>query len=361
MRSVFRLIGQIADSQATVLIRGESGTGKEVVARAIHEMSGRRAAPFVAVDCSVLPEHLLQSELFGHVRGAFTGAISDKKGLFLAANGGSLFLDEIGNISPAVQLNLLRVLQEREIKPVGNVASVKVNVRVLAATNTDLEAAIREGRFRTDLYYRLAVVTVSLPPLRERREDIAPLAVHFMRKYAHAYGKEVTNIAPDALRALLENPWPGNVRELENVLERAVLLSGGTIIEETDLSLAPSPGLTMADVPSRHGPPTRSLKATTRNRILEQERETILAALRETRGNRKAAASLLRISRSSLYNKLKALDILRHPRINAVPPTRSKPISPPPSAPLPGRIVLGSLFPRNVGSQGALGYKVRYI
>ncbi len=305
MRSVFKLISQIADSQATVLVQGESGTGKEIIARAIHEISGRRAAPFVAVDCSVLPEQLLQSELFGHLKGAFTGAVSEKKGLFLAADGGTLFLDEIGNISPTVQLNLLRVLQEKEIKPVGAVNSIKVNVRVVAATNSDLESSMREGTFRKDLYYRLAVVTVNLPPLRERREDLAPLAYHFMRKYAHAYNKPISDISPDALRRILENRWPGNVRELENVMERAVLLSSGPVVEESALPLVAASASGASNGRAGQETPVVSLKETRRQRLREAERAAIVTALKEARGNRTKAATLLGISRSALYNKLK--------------------------------------------------------
>jgi DNA-binding NtrC family response regulator len=308
MRSVFKLINQIADSQATVLIRGESGTGKEVIARAIHEISNRRAAPFVAVDCSVLPEQLLQSELFGHLKGAFTGAVSEKKGLFLAAEGGTLFLDEIGNISPTVQLNLLRVLQEKEIKPVGAVKNVKVNVRVVAATNSDLEAAMRAGAFRKDLYYRLAVVTVNLPPLQERREDIAPLAYHFMQKYAQTYNKPISDISPDALRRILENPWPGNVRELENVMERAVLLSSGRVIDPSALSLVTASAGEVTGSPGKETP-VLPLKTARRQLVREEERAAILKAFREARGNRTNAAKLLGISRSSLYNKLKELGL----------------------------------------------------
>jgi two-component system response regulator HydG len=230
--------------------------------------------------------------------------------LFLAADGGTLFLDEIGNISPSVQLNLLRVLQEREIKAVGSVGSTKVNVRVLAATNMDLEKSMREGKFRRDLYYRLSVVTVQIPPLRERREDIEPLAFHFMRRYASMYGKEVTGVTPAALRAIMENPWGGNVRELENVMERAVLLSTAPLIDESALAFPPSfdgglaPG---AAAPQRAG---RSLKSVISQQVQESEKEALLRGLREAGGNRSRAAKILGISRSSLYDRLKRLDLL---------------------------------------------------
>lgn len=313
MESVFGLISKIADSQATVLILGESGTGKELIARAVHERSSRRKGPFVAVDCSVLAEHLLQSELFGHVKGSFTGAVKDKKGLFLAADGGTLFLDEIGNVSLPVQLNLLRVLQEKEIRPVGSVSSSKVDVRVLAATNMDLEELMREGRFRRDLYYRLAVVTVHVPPLRERKADIAPLAYHFMRRYAAAYQKHLTDISPAALRAIMENPWSGNVRELENVMERAVLLSSGPYLEESDLSF-PAPSAPSIEAPPyRHSSSahedTRSFKETIREHARQSEKEALVVALQNAKGNKSKAAKLLGISRSSLYSKLKELGL----------------------------------------------------
>ena len=219
METVFKLISKVADSPATILIQGESGTGKELIARAIHDLSSRRRGPFIAVDCSILPEPLLQTELFGHVKGAFTGAAKDKKGLFLAADGGTLFLDEIGNISPAVQLNLLRVLQEKEIKPVGSVTSFKVDVRVVAATNVDLGEAIRKGWFRKDLYYRLAVVSLTVPPLRERVDDIPLLAHHFLRKYGRAYQKELAEISPRPCAASWPTPgrgMSGNWKMLSN-------------------------------------------------------------------------------------------------------------------------------------------------
>jgi DNA-binding NtrC family response regulator len=310
MASVCNLITKIADSQATVLILGESGTGKELVARAIHENNHQRTGPFVAVDCSALPEHLLQSELFGHVKGAFTGAVRDNKGLFLAASGGTLFLDEIGNISSAVQLNLLRVLQERVIKPVGSVATVKVDVRVLAATNIDLEQSMREGRFRRDLYYRLSVVTVDVPPLRDRKADIPPLAYHFMGKYAAAYQKHLIDISPAALLALCDHTWPGNVRELENVMERAVLLSEGQSIDESALAFAPpdrEPG--EGQIARTSALPPAPFKEILRQQGRENEREALLAALGQAGGNKSRAAQLLGISRSSLYNKLKELKV----------------------------------------------------
>lgn len=307
MNSVFMLIDKIADSHATVLIRGESGTGKELVARAVHDRNLKRKGPFVAVDCSVLPDHLLQSELFGHVKGAFTGAVKDNKGLFLAANGGTLFLDEIGNISPSMQINLLRVLQEREIKPVGSASISRVDVRVLAATNVDLEKSMHEGTFRKDLYYRLSVVTVHVPPLRERKDDIVPLAYHFMRKYAAVYQKPLTDITPAAINHLLENPWIGNVRELENVLERSVLLSSGAVIDESTLEFPPvlyehvQPGAThiYRDV--------LPLRDALRRQSLDSEKEVLAAALQKSNGNKTNAAKILGISRSSLYNKMRWL------------------------------------------------------
>lgn len=309
MEAVFKLISKVADSQATVLIQGESGTGKELIARAIHDLSSRREEPFVAVDCSVLPEHLLQTELFGHVKGAFTGAVKDKKGLFLAADNGTLFLDEIGNISPAVQLNLLRVLQEKEIKPVGSEKSTRVDVRVVAATNVHLEQSVHEGTFRKDLYYRLAVVTVKVPPLRERRADIAPLAYHFMRRYATAYQKNITDIMPGALRSIMENPWPGNVRELENVMERAVLLSTGPLIDEASLSLPVLSGGDSSESRLQERKPVKLLKAASRELSRQGEKEAIVAALRDSKGNKTVAARILGISRSSLYNKIKEFEL----------------------------------------------------
>ncbi len=303
MQDVLKLVARVADSQATILIQGESGTGKELIARFIHNLSSRRDEHFIAVDCGVFPEHLLQSELFGHVKGAFTGAVKDKKGLFIAADKGTLFLDEIGIISQAMQLNLLRVLQEKEVRPVGGVTNIKGDVRVVAATNVDLEQAMLDGRFRRDLYYRLAVVTVDLPPLRERRCDIATLAYHFMRKYAAIYDRELSDITPEAMSVIMENPWPGNVRELENVMERAVLLSAGPLIDENSL---PLPVRQMMSHKTKRLEPFKNvIKTAGRN----AEKKAILKALKETGGNKTMTARILGISRSSLYNKICELGI----------------------------------------------------
>ncbi|MBW2741860.1 MAG: sigma-54-dependent Fis family transcriptional regulator [Deltaproteobacteria bacterium] len=303
MQDVLKLVARVADSQATVLIQGESGTGKELIARLIHDLSSRKDEPFIAVDCGVFPEHLLQSELFGHVKGAFTGAIQNKKGLFIAADKGTLFLDEIGTISPAVQLNLLRVLQEKEVRPVGSLTSIKGDMRVVAATNVNLEQAMHEGRFRKDLYYRLAVVIVNLPPLRERKSDVTVLAYHFMQKYATIYGRELSDITPDAMRVIMENPWPGNVRELENVMERAVLLSAGPLIDKTSL---PLPARQTTSCKTNQLEPLRpAIKAAGH----KAERKAILNALEETMGNKTKTARILGISRSSLYNKIRELGI----------------------------------------------------
>src|SRR5919198_8676 len=235
MREVFKLVETVSHSTATVLIEGESGTGKELVARAIHFRSGRRDKPFLAVNCSALTDTLLESELFGHVRGAFTGATANKKGLFEAADGGTIFLDEIGDIPPATQVRLLRVLQEGELKRVGAADSVKVDVRVIAATHRDLPKLVKAGKFREDLFYRLNVIAIPLPPLRDRIEDVPLLAHHFLRRYTERLGKKVKTLSPEAIELLCGYRWPGNVRELENAVERAVVLCRADSITPTDL------------------------------------------------------------------------------------------------------------------------------
>src|SRR5215470_8601059 len=226
MENVFRLVERVAPARSTVLITGESGTGKELVAKAIHEASPRADQQFVIVNCSNIPSELLESELFGHTKGAFTGAIAAKKGLFEVADNGSIFLDEIGDLRPETQVRLLRVIQEREFTPLGDTSPVKVDVRIIAATNVDLKEAVKNGTFREDLYYRLSVVPIELPPLRNRREDILPLAQHFIAKYAAENGREISeNVSPDVLALLESYSWPGNVRELENAIERAVVIA----------------------------------------------------------------------------------------------------------------------------------------
>ncbi len=297
MAELFETLALVAPSDATVLITGESGTGKELVANAIHESSPRRERPFVKVNCAALHENLLESELFGHERGAFTGATAQRKGRFEIAHGGTLFLDEIGDMSPATQAKVLRVLQEGEFERLGGTRTLRVDVRVLAATHRDLEAMVAQGTFRQDLYYRLSVVPVHLPPLRERREDIPVLAEHFLRVYAEKNRKEVRGFHPAAMDLLVRHDWPGNVRELQNAVERAVILCLGDRITPQELP----PALRDAGVPPGGGPARdpgpRSLK--------EAERELILRTLEETGGNRTRAARLLGISRQTLHNKLR--------------------------------------------------------
>ena len=224
MQEIYRIISKVAMTDSTVLIYGQSGTGKELIARAIHFNSPRTDKPFVPVDCAVLSENLLESELFGHVKGSFTGAITTKPGLFEVADGGTLFLDEVGNISLTIQAKLLRVLQEREFTPVGGTKAKKVDIRLIAATNKDLEKMIKEETFREDLYYRFNIVPMNLPTLKERQEDIPLLAVHFLKKYAEEFGKTIKGFTPDAMERLMKYPWPGNVREMENVIERTVVM-----------------------------------------------------------------------------------------------------------------------------------------
>lgn len=237
MQEIYRIIAKVAPTDSTVLINGQSGTGKELIARAIHFNSARRDKQFVTVDCAVLSENLLESELFGHVRGSFTGAVTTKPGLFEVADGGTVFLDEISNISPAIQAKLLRILQEREFTPVGGTKAKKVDIRLIAATNKDLEKMIKEGTFREDLYYRLNIVPIYLPPLKERQEDIPALAIHFLKKYSDEMGKAIKGFTPEAMEKLMKYPWPGNVRELENVIERTVVMMDEEMVRVEHLIL----------------------------------------------------------------------------------------------------------------------------
>ena len=297
MRKVYDLLARVAETDVSVLITGESGTGKELVARAIHQRSARHAGPFVAVNCSALPEMLLESELFGHIKGAFTDARAGRKGLFLQAQGGTLFLDEIGEMPIALQPKLLRALQERRVRPVGGDAELPFDVRVVTATNRDLEDGIAARRFREDLYFRINVVQIHLPPLRSRGSDIALLAQHFVDKYAAVSGREVRGLSPRAVERLLAYPWPGNVRELQNCIERAVALTGLDHLSVEDLpekirTSRTAPGGLQTD------DPTQIVS------IEEMERRYILHVLDLLGGNKVQAAQLLGLDRRTLYRKL---------------------------------------------------------
>ncbi|HKA31836.1 MAG TPA: sigma 54-interacting transcriptional regulator, partial [Candidatus Binatia bacterium] len=296
---MFRLLDRLTDTTLPVVIQGESGTGKELVARAIHFNGPRKSRPFVSENCAAIPETLLESTLFGYVRGAFTGADHDTRGLFEVADGGTLFLDEIGEMSPAMQGKLLRVLQEGEFRRVGGERVRKVDVRIVAATNRDLEAAVRDGRFREDLYYRLNVIPIVLPPLRERKEDIAELALFFMKRCAAEAKKTFTEIAREAEEKLAAYDWPGNVRELANVIERAVVLGSG-------------PKLGAADLPPRIGAaeaPARSAAISYRDDVTAYRKMLILRALNQTKGNRTAAAKALGLEKNYLSRLIKTLGI----------------------------------------------------
>jgi DNA-binding NtrC family response regulator len=298
MNALLELVAQVGPSRASVLVCGESGTGKELIAEAIHAASPRAKAPFVRLHCAALSESLLESELFGHERGAFTGAVARREGRFRQADTGTLFLDEIGEVPPAVQVKLLRFLQDKTFERVGGNDTLKVDVRVIAATNRDLGAQIKSGAFREDLFYRLNVVTVELPPLRERRGDIAALASFFLRRYAAENGKTIDTFSADALHALLDYRWPGNVRELENVVERAVVLCEGPTIERKHLppSVAPSE--------SRDGPP-----AIPGSTIAELERYAILRTLEACGGSTSKAATVLGVSPRKIQYKLHEYDL----------------------------------------------------
>ena len=301
MRKVFEMVRKVADTKSNVLISGESGTGKELIARAIHNNSGRSRLPFVTVNCSAMPEPLLESELFGHMKGAFTGAVSNKAGLFEVANGGSIFLDEIGETTPTMQVKLLRVIQEREFRRVGGTRDMKVDVRVIAATNKDLEKAIADGSFREDLYYRLDVIPIQLPPLRQRAEDIPLLAQHFLERVARTGGKPALSLSPQATQLLLAHEWKGNVRELENLIERVVAFAAGPQITEADLEgWLHRPTVAPATTPTDLPPDGVDLEAI----INSIEKDLLLKALEKARWVKKKAATLLRLNARSFRYRL---------------------------------------------------------
>ncbi|MGE5126563.1 MAG: sigma-54-dependent transcriptional regulator [Betaproteobacteria bacterium] len=302
-------IAQAAPSNGRALIYGENGTGKELVARAIHEQSLRCGGPFVEVNCAAIPEELIESELFGHVKGAFTGALAARKGKFELADGGTLFLDEIADMSLKTQAKVLRALQEQRIEPVGGAGSVAVDVRVIAATNKNLEEEIRAGRFREDLYFRLSVIPFQVPPLRERREDVPLLARHFMKLLSAEHGKRPREIAPEVLGLLSQLPWPGNVRELRNIIERLVIMAPGERIELRHL-----PGSLLESAPAVAGPPQATGEAEPQGPLAaarEQfERRYILRRYHECGGNMSRTAEALGVERSNLYRKMKAFGLL---------------------------------------------------
>jgi DNA-binding NtrC family response regulator len=307
MQEVLAIVARVAPTSSTVLIAGESGVGKDLIARAIHEHSRRASGPFVKINSSAIPENLLESELFGYEKGAFTGAIASKPGKFELADKGTLFLDEIGDVPAATQVKLLRVLQEREFDRLGGTKTIKVDLRLVAATNRDLRAALEQGTFREDLYYRLNVVPIDMPPLREHKEDIPALVDHFIRRYAAESGKTIRGIKPDALKLLMDFQWPGNIRELQNIIERAIAFSAGEVIEPADIRLdlfsvrkSPAPS-------GSAGPETHFLPE---GMTLDQfEDEVIREALRRANGNKSQAARLLGLSRNALRYRLSKIGV----------------------------------------------------
>jgi two-component system, NtrC family, response regulator AtoC len=312
MSQIYQVIEKVADTPSTVLITGESGTGKELVAKALHEQSSRRGGPFIKINCAAIPKTLMESELFGYEKGAFTGAVSSKPGRFELADKGTLFLDEIGEIPVEMQVKLLRAIQESEFERVGGLKTIKVDVRLITATNRDLEKEIAAGNFRDDLYYRLNVVPLHIPPLRDRREDIPLLVDHILRKFNERLKKEIEGIEPDAMERLVSHAWPGNIRELENVLERTILFCDARRIRSSDLPpegaavstpmviASTSPAAPANDLTGPH-----SLKEIVRAETERVERALIVRALDETGGNVTQAAKLLKISRKSLQMKMK--------------------------------------------------------
>ncbi|MCK0196732.1 sigma-54 dependent transcriptional regulator [Ancylobacter sp. 6x-1] len=301
-QKVIRAISEVCEQKTTVLITGESGTGKEVVARAIHFNSPRQRKPFVAVNCAAIPENLLESEFFGHVKGSFTGAVANRAGRFAQAEGGTLFLDEVGDMPLALQAKILRVLQERAYEPVGATASRAADVRIVAATNRDLKAMVASGDFREDLYYRLAVFPIALPPLRERVEDIPPLLKRFSDELGYSLGRRNVAFSPDAVRALTSYRWPGNIRELQNCVERSLISARGGVIEASDLP----PYLFERQAPRTDQP---SFPIDLDAALADYERRQILAALKQVDGVQVKAAELLGINERSLWHRVKKLDI----------------------------------------------------
>lgn len=313
MQDVFKLVDQVAPARSTVLITGESGTGKELIAKAIHESSQRAQKAFIPVNCSNIPSELLEAELFGHTRGAFTGAVAAKKGYFEVADGGSIFLDEIGDIPPETQARLLRVIQEREFTPLGDTTPRRVDVRIIAATNIDLKEAVKQGIFREDLYYRLSVVPIELPPLRDRREDILPLAQHFIRKYNEENGRQVSEqIGPEVLALLEAYSWPGNVRELENTIERAVVIAPGD--EVTRECLRTEISDPQSSLQEREGSSSAQVIDIGRgvnfyDEVRRFEIDLIRRALDQTGGHQSRAARLLGMNATTLNSKIKTYNI----------------------------------------------------
>lgn len=304
MQNIYKTIGRIANSNATVLIRGESGTGKELVARAIHYNSVRKDKNFIKINCASIPENLLESELFGHEKGAFTGAVAAKQGKFEMAHQGTIFLDEIGEMSLPTQAKILRVLQEREFERVGSTETIQVDVRILAATNKDLEKSIEEGTFREDLFYRINVVDIVLPPLKERKEDIPALVDHIIKSCSYEHEKTINGFSNEAIESLKSYDWPGNIRELKNVCERAVLMSNGPLLTVEDLPFSLRKNNRRIDwLGELQGDSLKEI-------VAEVEREVILKALEENNWNRSATAQALKMNRSSLYAKMKELGII---------------------------------------------------
>jgi DNA-binding NtrC family response regulator len=298
MQKVFSVMEKVIPSKSNVLITGETGTGKGLVAQAIHESGPRKDRPFIAINCGAIPENLLESELFGHKKGAFTSAVEDKKGLITMANEGTLFLDEVGELPPALQVKLLHVIQAKELTPVGDTRAISVDVRIIAATNADLMQRVKDGRFREDLYYRLNVIEIPLPALRDRRDDIPLLIKHSLKTFADEAGKNIHDVDYEAMKALLGYDWPGNIRELRNTLERAVVLADGEVV-------------TLHDLPDKfraidlEGVPTSSL----RQALDDFEREYIRRSMVESKGNKEATAERLGIDLATLYRKLKKLRV----------------------------------------------------
>ena len=306
MMAVFSLIEKVADTDSTVLILGESGTGKELVARAIHYNSKRGSKPLITVNCGAIPETLLESELFGYVKGAFTDAYTTREGKFDAANGGSIFLDEIGDMSLKLQVKILRVLQDKRFEPIGSTKSHEVDVRIIAATNQDLELLVKNGRFREDLYYRLNVIPIRIPPLRERKSDIPLLVHHFLERIRTEEGRQVDGISDEAMRALIEYNWPGNVRELENLIERMSIMKTGGKIELSDL---PDQIVKKCDAPLNASAHTDGEVISLKDAVSEYEAGLIRHALEKSGGNKNKAAKLLCINRTTLIEKIKRLGI----------------------------------------------------